>query len=564
MSGGSFQKSLLLWRMTSCRTWTGVVPNAIGRRSVIQQSNPRVSILSLGYNMTTSRLMSSAAATQPLTTPQSSKPFSSEPGSLEALLHSINLFAQRSGRILDQDSRKLLSKLYLDTNAITPNHALFAIRCLGSINVDMTKSERQKLLDEFFAKCQEVELRLDISHHNALLKAYLENDHQFSPTAILTQIANAGLQPNRVTYQHLIRKYCNDGDIDGATTILEHMKQINMPVNEQVFQSLVLAHAKAGDYESADKVIEIMQASGIDVNISSYTTKLEGMILAGEPAEVINDQILGLVDKGLFLGDSDYLQLIIAFCQQGNIEAAKVLSDKLPRNTGYFNILRNSIPALIQHGQVDLALSFLATFGNAEVMDAKAEQNDHGFFILRCVVNSGASPNQVLEAVEKLDKPMEDQHRFLLKLVQHYISSGRHDQIEDFVKLSKEKYGKKEFPFHENFYLYFLKNHLQNCSATQTEELMHTLAKVDLCHVKALSQCFFPALYDRSQVIMSQLTVQLQATGINIEPNIMYTAAIQFMLSGDDSDAIKQVAVNSTFRKGSRYFNTSADKYIYT
>ena len=89
------------------------------------------------------------------------------------------------------------------------------------------------------------------------------------------------------------------------------MKQINMPVNEQVFQSLVFAHAKAAEYESADKVIEIMQSSGIDVNIASYTTKLEGMILAGEPAEVINNEILQLVDKGLFLGDSDYLQLII-------------------------------------------------------------------------------------------------------------------------------------------------------------------------------------------------------------------------------------------------------------
>lgn len=548
MSGGSFQKSTLLWRMTSCRKWTSVVSNTIGK-PVVQQSNPRVSILSLGYNMTTSRFMSSATATQPMT----SAPQSEKPGSLEALLHSINLFAQRSGRILDQDARRLLNKLYLDTDAITPNHALFAIRCLGSINVDLTKNERQKLLDEFFAKCQAVELRMDISHHNALLKAYLENDHQFSPTTILTQIANAGLQPNRVTYQHLIRKYCNDGDIDGATTILEHMKQINMPVNEQVFQSLVLAHAKAGDYESADKVIEIMQASGIDVNISSYTTKLEGMILAGEPAEIINDQILELVDKGLFLGDSDYLQLIIAFCQQGNIEAAKVLSDKLPRNTGYFNILRNSIPALIQHGQVDLALSFLATFGTAEVMDTKTEQNDHGFFILRCVVNSGASPNEVLEAIEKLDKPPEDRNRFLLKLVQHYISCGRHDQLEDFVKLSKEKYGKMDFPFHENFYLRFLKSHLPTCTATQTEELMKTLANVDLCNIKSLSQCFYPALFDRSRVNMSQLTKEIQATGINLEPYILYTAALQFILSGDESDAIKEAARHSTVRKGTRY-----------
>ena len=48
-----------------------------------------------------------------------------------------------------------------------------------------------------------------------------------------------GVTPNRVTYQHLITRYCDMGDIAGATTILEFMKQKDMTVNENVFNSLI-------------------------------------------------------------------------------------------------------------------------------------------------------------------------------------------------------------------------------------------------------------------------------------------------------------------------------------
>lgn len=45
---------------------------------------------------------------------------------------------------------------------------------------------------------------LDISHYNALLKVYLENEHKFSPTELLAMLEKQGVQPNRVTYQRLI------------------------------------------------------------------------------------------------------------------------------------------------------------------------------------------------------------------------------------------------------------------------------------------------------------------------------------------------------------------------
>lgn len=49
---------------------------------------------------------------------------------------------------------------------------------------------------------------LDISHYNTLLRVYLENEHKFSPTEFLADLEKSGIEPNRVTYQRLLTRYC--------------------------------------------------------------------------------------------------------------------------------------------------------------------------------------------------------------------------------------------------------------------------------------------------------------------------------------------------------------------
>ena len=53
------------------------------------------------------------------------------------------------------------------------------------------------------------DIPLDISHYNALLRVYIENDHEFSPIEFLSGLEKAGIEPNRVTYQRMIARYCN-------------------------------------------------------------------------------------------------------------------------------------------------------------------------------------------------------------------------------------------------------------------------------------------------------------------------------------------------------------------
>lgn len=77
------------------------------------------------------------------------------------------------------------------------------------------------------------------------MRVYLENEHPFVPTTFLTELEQKGIEPNRVTYQRLITRYCQTGDIEGATRILEYMREKEMPVNEIVFNALVLGHSQA-------------------------------------------------------------------------------------------------------------------------------------------------------------------------------------------------------------------------------------------------------------------------------------------------------------------------------
>lgn len=87
---------------------------------------------------------------------------------------------------------------------------------------------------------------LDISHYNTLLKVYLENDYKFSPPEFLEDLEKKSIEPNRVTFQHIITSYCQNGDIEGASRILEYMRDKQLPINKIVFNALVLGHSQNG------------------------------------------------------------------------------------------------------------------------------------------------------------------------------------------------------------------------------------------------------------------------------------------------------------------------------
>lgn len=62
-------------------------------------------------------------------------------------------------------------------------------------------------VDSLWSLFKKYQVPLDVSHYNALLRTYVENERQFSPTEFLSMMESEnGIEPNRVTYQYLIAR----------------------------------------------------------------------------------------------------------------------------------------------------------------------------------------------------------------------------------------------------------------------------------------------------------------------------------------------------------------------
>lgn len=165
--------------------------------------------------------------------------------SLENSLRRIDQDVRRSGRISRRDVEELIEEIQSSKYA-TSSQSLLVIRCCGNLVPDELPETRTKIVQEMWNTLHKLKIPMDISHYNALLRVYLENEHLFSPVDFLTELESKGIEPNRVTYQRLIARYCQEGDIDGATKILQYMREKQMSVNENVFNTLIMGHSKAG------------------------------------------------------------------------------------------------------------------------------------------------------------------------------------------------------------------------------------------------------------------------------------------------------------------------------
>ena len=87
----------------------------------------------------------------------------------------------------------------------------------------------------------------------------------FNVSEFLSELEQNELPANRVTYQHCVSLYCQQGDIGGATAILQHMKKQDLAINEAVFHSLLAAHCLNFDPDSVSSTLEVMTNSGLNI-----------------------------------------------------------------------------------------------------------------------------------------------------------------------------------------------------------------------------------------------------------------------------------------------------------
>ena len=139
--------------------------------------------------------------------------------------------------------------------------------------------------------------------------------------------------------------------------------------------------------------------------------------------------------------------MIVAFVQNGQSEAARTLAEQLPRRSGYFNVLRNNIPKIVEHGDSELALSLLGQFQVPDNLPtntnhSEAETRDNGMFILRSMTNNNYTPQQIFKTLEETNSDEVAFSRCAIALCQNYIMAKRFEDLGEFMKLTEDKLGR--------------------------------------------------------------------------------------------------------------------------
>lgn len=115
---------------------------------------------------------------------------------LERSLRRLDNDVKRVGRISRRDIEDILEEIRLNRSA-SSSQSLLVIRCCGNLVPEEPPETRTALVQEIWKTLNNLNVQMDISHYNALLRVYLENEHEFSPTEFLAELETKGVEPNR-------------------------------------------------------------------------------------------------------------------------------------------------------------------------------------------------------------------------------------------------------------------------------------------------------------------------------------------------------------------------------
>ncbi|XP_034370056.1 leucine-rich PPR motif-containing protein, mitochondrial isoform X2 [Arvicanthis niloticus] len=303
---------------------------------------------------------------------------------------------RRTGRI----TKGLLQKVFESTcrsGSPGSNQALLLLRSCGSLLPELSLAERTEFAHKIWDKLQQLGTVYDVSHYNALLKVYLQNEYKFSPTDFLAKMEGANIQPNRVTYQRLIAAYCNVGDIEGASKILGFMKTKDLPITEAVFSVLVTGHARAGDMENAENILTVMKQAGIEPGPDTYLALLNAYAEKGDIDHV--KQILEKVEKSdHYFMDRDFLQIIVSFSKAGYPQYVSEILEKITYERRSIPDAMNLILLLVTEKLEDTAFQVLLTLP----LSKDESSNSFGSFFLRHCVTMNTPAEKLIDYCQRL------------------------------------------------------------------------------------------------------------------------------------------------------------------
>ncbi|KQJ92680.1 pentatricopeptide repeat-containing protein At3g09650, chloroplastic [Brachypodium distachyon] len=233
--------------------------------------------------------------------------------------------------------------------------------------------------------------------------------------ALLDDMAGAGVPASRVTYNVLIKGYCQQLQMSKARELLQEMMSADgggIEPDVVTYNTLMDGCVLADDSAGALALFNEMRSRGVAPSTASYTTLMKAFAAAGQPRAV--QRVFDEMDRDPNAAPdrAAWNMLVEGYCQQGHLESAKAATEKMKErgvqpDVATFGSLAKGVAAarkpgeaLVLWGEVKARRDAGELRPDEELLDALADVCVRGAFfkkaleIVACMEENGIAPNK--------------------------------------------------------------------------------------------------------------------------------------------------------------------------
>ncbi|KAG0494566.1 hypothetical protein HPP92_005560 [Vanilla planifolia] len=233
---------------------------------------------------------------------------------------------------------------------------------------------------------------------NALLFAcILSNNHKQAGTFFRDIPVSYAIKPNIVTYNTVIKAFCESGGSRTFYSFLDEMVRKDVKPNLTTFSIALSGFYREELFSDVKKVLWLMKKNGRHAGLSIYNARIQSLCKLGRPEEA-KELLREMRPRGMKPSWVTYDHLILGYCSVGNLEEAKRLFKEMgrkqlvPQSSCYFSL----IYYLCRNGDFGSAL---------EICRESMDQNwVPQFSTMKMLVDGLVGTLQVKEARELVEK----------------------------------------------------------------------------------------------------------------------------------------------------------------
>jgi len=170
--------------------------------------------------------------------------------------------------------------------------------------------------------------------------------------------AKLGIQPDLVSYNTVIKAYCEMGSLDSAKSFLDEMQKKGMEPDLITFNTLLHFFYKNGRFVDGEKIWGQMKESNVVPDIRSYNARLRGLTKEKKMKDAI-ELVDELKSKEVKLDAFSMNALLEGFVNDGNLVEAKDWFGEMKKSIDYKpnkNTFETLLPLACDEGDFEFAL----------------------------------------------------------------------------------------------------------------------------------------------------------------------------------------------------------------